>query len=108
MLCRTVYGLIHCRTLSYHSWKTLLCLARQVPHHQVKQWLHHGRNEHMSAKAYRAHALAELASSATFNYRCDTDAVPVETLNGCPSVHVRIEGLSFALTLHTWHLPGGI
>ena len=52
----------------------MLCLACQVPHHQVKQWLHHGRNEHMSAKAYRAHALAELASSATFNYRFDADA----------------------------------
>ena len=52
----------------------MLCLARQVPHHQVKQWLHHGRNEHMSANAYRAHALAELANSATFNYRCDADA----------------------------------
>ena len=46
----------------------------QVPHHQVKQWLHHGRNEHMSAKAYRAHALAELANSATFNYRFGADA----------------------------------
>ena len=82
----------------------MLCLARQVPHHEVKQWLHHGRNEHMSAKAYRAHALAELANSATFNYRCDTDAALLDVLNSCPSGHASMKGLTSVL-IHSISAP---
>lgn len=52
----------------------LAALLCQVPHHQVKQWLHHDRNQHMSGRAYRAHALAELSNSATFNYRSGISA----------------------------------
>ena len=76
----------------------MLRLACQVQHHEVKQWLHHGRNEHMSAKAYRAHALAELASSATFNYRCDPDAAPLDALNRCSSGHASMKGITSIYT----------
>ena len=56
----------------------LLC---QVLHHHVKQWLHHDRNQHMSGRAYRQHALAEMSNSATFDYRSATHAWSL-----CPSL----------------------
>ncbi len=53
----------------------MAALPCQVPHHHVKQWLHHDRNQHMSGRAYRQHALAELSNSATFDYRSVPDAL---------------------------------
>lgn len=42
----------------------------QVSHQGVRRWLHHHRNEHMSGRAYRDHALAELSSIPSFDFRC--------------------------------------
>ncbi len=58
------------------SFICLMDCVPQVSHQGVRHWLHHHRNEHMSARAYRAHALAELSSIPSFNSRCASGHAP--------------------------------